>query len=82
VGRLERPWGLSGATASPNWREIGRVSGLRPKNLTSENPVVNIPAASPSRHICNSLTIVVAFLRPLAFDWVWQHLVKVDGTFA
>ena len=37
---------------------------------------------SPSRHIYNPLTIAVAFRRLLAFDRVWQHLIKVDGTFA
>jgi hypothetical protein len=25
---------------------------------------------------------VVAFSRPVAFDRFWQHLIKVDGTFA
>jgi hypothetical protein len=37
---------------------------------------------SPSRHIYNPLTIAVAFGRLLAFDRVWQHPIKVDGTFA
>jgi hypothetical protein len=37
---------------------------------------------SPSRHIYNPLTIAVAFHRWLAFDRVWQHPIKVDGTFA
>jgi hypothetical protein len=37
---------------------------------------------SPSRHICKSLTIAVAFAHLVAFDRVYQHLVKVDGTFA
>jgi hypothetical protein len=37
---------------------------------------------SPSRHIYNPLTIAIAFARLVAFDRVWQHLVKVDGTFA
>jgi hypothetical protein len=36
----------------------------------------------PSRHIYNPLTIAVAFRRLLAFDRVWQDLIKVDGTFA
>jgi hypothetical protein len=39
-------------------------------------------AFSPSRHICNSLTIAVAFSDLGAFDRVWQHIIKVDGTFA
>jgi hypothetical protein len=39
-------------------------------------------ANPPSRHIYKSLTIAVAFRRLLAFDRVWQHLIKVDGTFA
>src|SRR5262249_47209925 len=38
--------------------------------------------ASPSRHIYNPLTMVVAFRRLGAFDRLWQHLIKVDGTFA
>jgi hypothetical protein len=37
---------------------------------------------SPSRHIYKSLTIAVAFRGSSAFDRVWQHLIKVDGTFA
>jgi hypothetical protein len=37
---------------------------------------------SPSRHIYKSLTIAVAFRRLSAFDRVWQHPIKVDGTFA
>jgi hypothetical protein len=37
---------------------------------------------SPSRHIYKSLTIAVAFRRSTAFDRVWQHPIKVDGTFA
>jgi hypothetical protein len=37
---------------------------------------------SPSRHIYKPLTIAVAFSRLLAFDRVWQHPIKVDGTFA
>jgi hypothetical protein len=37
---------------------------------------------SPSRHIYNPLTIAVAFRRSVAFDWAWQDLIKVDGTFA
>ena len=37
---------------------------------------------SPSRHIYNPLTIAVAFRRSSAFDRVWQHPIKVDGTFA
>ena len=37
---------------------------------------------SPSRHIYNPLTIAVAFGRWSAFDRVWQHPIKVDGTFA
>jgi hypothetical protein len=37
---------------------------------------------SPSCHIYNPLTIAVAFRGLLAFDWVWQHPIKVDGTFA
>jgi hypothetical protein len=40
------------------------------------------PLASPSCHIYNPLTIAVAFGRVLAFDRVWQHPIKVDGTFA
>ena len=36
---------------------------------------------SPSRHIYNPLTITVAFGRFSAFDRVWQHPIKVDGTF-
>jgi hypothetical protein len=36
---------------------------------------------SPSRHIYKSLTIAVAFRRLGAFDRVWQHPIKVDGTF-
>jgi hypothetical protein len=38
--------------------------------------------ASPSRHIYKPLTIAVAFRRLGAFDRLWQHLIKVDGTFA
>jgi hypothetical protein len=37
---------------------------------------------SPSRHIYKPLTIAVAFRRLGAFDRVWQHPIKVDGTFA
>ena len=37
---------------------------------------------SPSRHIYKPLTIAVAFADLSAFDRVWQHPVKVDGTFA
>ncbi|MDO9559997.1 MAG: hypothetical protein Q7J60_00080, partial [Bradyrhizobium sp.] len=37
---------------------------------------------SPSCHICQSLTIPVAFRRWQAFDRIQQHLIKVDGTFA
>jgi hypothetical protein len=37
---------------------------------------------SPSRHICNPLTIAVAFRRSGAFDRVRQLPIKVDGTFA
>jgi hypothetical protein len=37
---------------------------------------------SPSRHIYNPLTTLFAFRRSSAFDWVRQHPVKVDGTFA
>jgi hypothetical protein len=37
---------------------------------------------SPSRHNYKSLTIAIAFHRSLAFDRVWQHPIKVDGTFA
>jgi hypothetical protein len=37
---------------------------------------------SPSRHNYKSLTIAVAFRRLLAFDRIWQHRIKVDGTFA
>jgi hypothetical protein len=37
---------------------------------------------SPSRHIYNPLTIAVAFRRVGAFDRLWQHPIKVDGTFA
>jgi hypothetical protein len=37
---------------------------------------------SPSRHIYKALTITVAFRRLLAFDRLWQHPIKVDGTFA
>jgi hypothetical protein len=37
---------------------------------------------SPSRHIYKALTIAVAFGRLSAFDRVWQHPIKVDGTFA
>jgi hypothetical protein len=37
---------------------------------------------SPSRHIYKSLTIAVAFHGSAAFDRVWQHSIKVDGTFA
>jgi hypothetical protein len=37
---------------------------------------------SPSRHIYKPLTITVAFGCLLAFDRVWQHPIKVDGTFA
>jgi hypothetical protein len=29
-----------------------------------------------------SINHVVAFRRPVAFDRFWQHLIKVDGTFA
>jgi hypothetical protein len=36
----------------------------------------------PSRHIYNPLTIAIAFSCLLAFDRVWQDLIKVDGTFA
>jgi hypothetical protein len=36
---------------------------------------------SPSRHIYKSLTIAVAFGHLGAFDRVWQHPIKVDGTF-
>jgi hypothetical protein len=43
---------------------------------------IRVLPASPSCHIHNSLTITLAFRRLLAFDRVWQHLVKVDGTFA
>jgi hypothetical protein len=39
-------------------------------------------APSPSRHNYKSLTIAIAFHRSLAFDRVWQHPIKVDGTFA
>jgi hypothetical protein len=60
-------------------------------SLTNPPPVKPVQAArvraghaanSPSRHIYKSLTIAVAFRRLLAFDRVWQHLIKVDGTFA
>jgi hypothetical protein len=37
---------------------------------------------SPLRHIYNPLTIAVASSQLLAFDRVWQDLIKVDGTFA
>jgi hypothetical protein len=37
---------------------------------------------SPSRHIYNGLTMAVAFRRSVAFDRLWQDLIKVDGTFA
>jgi hypothetical protein len=37
---------------------------------------------SPSRHIYKPLTIAVAFGGLPAFDRVWQHPIKVDGTFA
>jgi hypothetical protein len=37
---------------------------------------------SPSRHNYKSLTIAVAFRRLRAFDRIWQHRIKVDGTFA
>jgi len=37
---------------------------------------------SPLRHICNPLTIAVAFRRSGAFDRVRQLPIKVDGTFA
>jgi hypothetical protein len=43
-------------------------------------PWLGLP--SPSRHIYKSLTIAVAFGRSAAFDRVWQHPIKVDGTFA
>jgi hypothetical protein len=43
-------------------------------------PRIGLP--SPSRHIYNPLTIAVAFRRSSAFDRVWQHPIKVDGTFA
>jgi hypothetical protein len=43
-------------------------------------PASRLP--SPSRHIYNPLTIAVAFRPLLAFDRVWQHPIKVDGTFA
>jgi hypothetical protein len=37
---------------------------------------------SPSCHIYNSLTMLVAFRRFGAFERVRQHPIKVDGTFA
>src|SRR6185312_15673223 len=47
-------------------------------------PADNVPRCrlpSPSRHIYNSLTIIVAFRRLGAFDWARQRPIKVDGTF-
>jgi hypothetical protein len=51
-------------------------------DLKTGYPPLRIRPPSPSRHIYNSLTIAVAFRYLLAFDRVWQHLIKVDGTFA
>ena len=61
-----------------------RLSRLLPKDRP-EKPAIKgrAPASpSPSRHIYKSLTITVAFRRLPAFDRVWQHPIKVDGTFA
>jgi hypothetical protein len=55
-----------GFSLGPKTSHLGRASGL----------------PSPSRHIYKSLTIAVAFSRLSAFDRVWQHPIKVDGTFA
>jgi hypothetical protein len=61
--------------------------GPREPNIGKTGPKPDHPDAhrhlpSPSRHIYNSLTIVVAFRRLGAFDRLWQYPVKVDGTFA
>ena len=68
------------AAALPNPR------ANRPSDRGAGAPKAMIPASarlpSPSRHIYKSLTIVVAFRGLSAFDRVWQHSIKVDGTFA
>jgi hypothetical protein len=51
-----------------------------PKNPAVDAVGIGLP--SPSRHIYNPLTIAVAFRGSGAFDRVWQHPIKVDGTFA
>ena len=51
-----------------------------PPQIGASRPRVHLP--SPSRHIYNSLTTAVAFAGLSAFDRVWQHPIKVDGTFA
>ena len=57
---------------------------LRPAAIERLKPPISADARlpSPSRHIYNPLTIAVAFRRLPAFDRVWQHPIKVDGTFA
>jgi hypothetical protein len=58
------------------------VSSSAGANQLAGAQIPLFPRLSPSRHIYHPLTIALAFRRPLAFDRVRQHLVKVDGTFA
>jgi hypothetical protein len=53
-----------------------------PIALETGNFAPHFRLPSPSCHIYNPLTIAVAFRALLAFDRVWQHPIKVDGTFA
>jgi hypothetical protein len=70
---------LSGGNPSPN--PLGQAPSRSTGTQAGDFGLL-LRSPSPSRHIYKSLTIAIAFRRLSAFDRVWQHLIKVDGTFA
>jgi len=72
LDRSELAGRTSRRTPEPPW-----LGGFRP-----HRPDIRARLLSPSRHIYKPLTIAFAFPRLLAFGRFWQHLIKVDGTFA
>jgi hypothetical protein len=67
--------------AGPGRVPTGGLNGALCSRIRESKPE-RASRPSPSRHNYKSLTIAIAFHRSLAFDRVWQHPIKVDGTFA
>ena len=90
IGRTHSSGSRSNPAAGAPVPVRGRARFWRPLGLcrtdsAAEKPAITAAHAglpSPSRHIYKSLTITVAFRTLPAFDRIWQHLIKVDGTFA